>query len=246
MTDPDKSQSQRLPSLDELLNGSDDLNEADGLADPHADGEYEAQPNSDDFASGPPADAGQYFTPGDFYGYSTKDNAKRKRKTSPSSRLAGLSEQERHWASLAHASVLLTLVTGLFSGGFLSLLSICIPLGIYFYWRNRSEYVAFQALQAFTLQALGTVGWLALLLAGVVVGTLLTLLLAISLIGIPLLIVVIPALVLFVLGTFAMPFAMLVYSLIAAVQTWQGINYRLPRISTWIERQLHGGFLANM
>jgi uncharacterized Tic20 family protein len=247
MTDPDNSQSRRrLPSLDELLNGDDDLTEADGLADPHADGEYEAQPTSEDFASGPPADAGEYFTPSDFYGYATKDSIKRKRKTSPSSRLAGLSEAERRWASLAHTSVLLTLISGLLSGGFLSLLTLCIPLGIYFYWRNRSEYVAFQALQAFTLQAIGTVGWLALLVAGVIVGAILTVILAISLIGIPLLIVVIPALVLFILGTFAMPFAMLVYSLIAAVQTWQGVNYRLPRISAWIERQLHGGFLANM
>ena len=247
MTDADNSQSRRrLPSLDELLNGDDDLTEADGLADPHADGEYESQPTSKDFASGPPADAGQYFTPGDFYGYATKDSLKRKRKMSPSSRLASLSESERRWASLAHASVLLTVASGLLTGGFLSLLSICIPLGIYFYWRNRSEYVAFQALQAFTLQALGTVGWLALLVAGVLIGALLTIILAISLIGIPLLIVVIPALVLFVLGTFAMPFVMLVYSLIAAVQTWQGINYKLPRISAWIERQLRGGFLANM
>ena len=85
MTDADNSQSRRrLPSLDELLNGDDDLTEADGLADPHADGEYESQPTSKDFASGPPADAGQYFTPGDFYGYATKDSLKRKRKMSPS------------------------------------------------------------------------------------------------------------------------------------------------------------------
>ena len=241
MTDPDNSEARRrLPTLDELLNG-DDLSEADGLADPHADGEYETQPTSADFASAPPADAGQYFTPGDFYGYATRDSIKRKRKSTPSSRLAGLSESERRWAALSHASVLLTLLLGLFSAGFLALLSLCIPLGIYFYWRNRSEFVAFQALQAFALQAIGTIGWLALLVAGTIAGALLVLLLAITLIGIPLLIVVIPALVLFVLGTFALPLAMLIYSLIAAVQTWQGVNYRLPRISRWIDRQLRGG-----
>src|SRR5436305_1441303 len=72
-------------------------------------------------------------------------------------------EEERQWAAFAHGSAVLTFLLGLMSGGILTLFSIFIPLGIYFYYRQRSEYVAYQALQAFVLQLLGTIGWFTIL-----------------------------------------------------------------------------------
>src|SRR4051812_37638292 len=46
-------------------------------------------------------------------------------------------QDERNWAALAHGSAVLTLLLGLMSGGTLSLVTIFIPLGIYFYYRQK-------------------------------------------------------------------------------------------------------------
>lgn len=238
--DAERRRRLRVPSLDELLNGDGDL--SDALRDDDSP-DTEARPTSADF--GASASASRSHESAGFSSYGVYE--KPKRKTKPSYQpLMGLTIEERRWAALAHASVLLTLLAAIGSAGILALVTLFIPLGIYFHWRTRSDYVAFQALQAFTLQALGTVGWLLLLLGGTIVGVLLIAALAITLIGIPLLIVVIPALILFILATLAVPFGMIVYSLIAAFQTWNGVDYRLPRIARWIDRQMHGGFLADL
>src|SRR5579859_1666 len=219
MSDNDQKNNRRMPSLEELLSDDD-------LSEQPSDGEYEGRPSSSDFASasGGTSDRTRRLSEEEIYGY---EKPKRKAKVTPR-RFYGLTASERRWAGIAHASVLLTLVASIASGGLLTLFALLVPLGIYFHWRQRSEYVAFQALQAFALQALGTVGWLILLVAGSIVGVLIMALLAITLIGIPLLIVAIPAFLLFILATLCMPFAMIVYSLIAAFQSWQGIDYRLP------------------
>ncbi|MHB8630127.1 MAG: DUF4870 domain-containing protein [Aggregatilineales bacterium] len=239
--DAERRRRLRVPSLDELLNGDGET--SDALPDEN-EADAEARPTSDDFG----AFAGGASRPRESAGFSSHDvYEKPKRKAKPSYQpLMGLTVEERRWAALAHASVLLTLLAAVGSAGILALVTLFVPLGIYFHWRTRSDYVAFQALQAFTLQALGTVGWLLLLLGGTIVGVLLIVTLAITLIGIPLLIVVIPALILFILATLVMPFGMLVYSLIAAFQTWNGVDYRLPRIARWIDRQMRGGFLADL
>src|SRR5512145_1968198 len=77
-----------------------------------------------------------------------------------------LTDEERQWAAVAHASIWLTLVGGLFTAGFIVPLSIFTPLVIYFMYRKRSDYVAFHALQAFVLQIISTVGVLALAVVG--------------------------------------------------------------------------------
>jgi uncharacterized Tic20 family protein len=148
------------------------------------------------------------------------------------------SPEERRWATYAHASVLLTLVAALMSFGFLSLLTIFIPLGIYLHWRHKSEYVAYQALQAFALQVLGTVGWIALILVATLAFTILTVGLALTVIGLVLLIVTIPAYLLVLLASLGMPFAMVIFSIIAATQTNEGKDYRLPKIGRWVDRQM--------
>lgn len=163
-------------------------------------------------------------------------------------RRANVDVNERKWAALAHGSTLLTALVGLASGGAGVLLTIFIPLCIYFAFRKRSEYVAFHALQAFTIQLVGTVGWLALLLTGIVVWVALIILAAILilvLVGIVLLPLVALMLPIFILGSLALPVGMVIYSIIAAVETWNGRDYRYPYIARWVESQIHGSMLSS-
>lgn len=148
---------------------------------------------------------------------------------------------ERRWAALAHASTLLTAAVALPSFGAGTLLTVFVPLLIYLAFRNRSDYVAFHALQAFTIQLVGTVGWFTLVLVG---GLAWGLMLLVSLV----LILVVVGAVLFpiilLLGalafvaSFALPLGMVIYSIIAAIETWNGHDYRYPYIARWVERQL--------
>jgi len=148
---------------------------------------------------------------------------------------------ERRWAALAHASTLLTAAVALPSFGAGTLLTIFVPLLIYLAFRNRSDYVAFHALQAFTIQLVGTVGWFTLVLVG---GLAWGLMLLVSLV----LILVVVGAVLFpmilLLGalafvaSFALPLAMVIYSVIATIETWNGHDYRYPYIARWVEHQL--------
>ena len=62
-------------------------------------------------------------------------------------------QSERNWAMLAHLTALLTVLVGLHSGGVGSVVALLVPLGMYLYFRERSPYVAFHALQAITFVA---------------------------------------------------------------------------------------------
>lgn len=150
-------------------------------------------------------------------------------------------KNERKWAALAHASTLLTALVGLASGGAGVLLTLFIPLFIYFSFRNRSQYVAFHALQAFAIQLIGTVGFLALLIVGFVVWVALVIvsaLLIIVLVGLILLPIAVMLLPLFVLASLILPVGMVIYSVIATVETWNGRHYRYPYIARWVESQM--------
>jgi uncharacterized Tic20 family protein len=164
----------------------------------------------------------------------------------PSAPIYATTQDERNWAAMAHGSALITLFLGLMSGGALTLFTVFIPLAIYFYYRQRSEYVAYQALQAFVLQLLGTIGWVSILTAGMLAGGLLMLVLAITIIGIPVAIIVGLAMILFAVVSLALPFGMVLYGTIAAWETNQGKWYRYPWIGDWVDRQMHAGFLATL
>jgi uncharacterized Tic20 family protein len=162
-------------------------------------------------------------------------------------RIGPVSENERKWAALAHASTLLTALVALASGGLGVLLTMLIPLFIYFSFRKRSEYVAFHALQAFAIQLVGTVGWLALVVVGTIIGVALlfvSLILMIVLVGFALLPIVILAYIVFILVSLALPLGMVVYAVIAAIETWNGHNYRYPYIARWVEHQMYGDPVA--
>ncbi len=152
---------------------------------------------------------------------------------------------ERKWAALAHASTLITALLGLPSGGLLVLLTMFAPLLIYFAFRKRSEYVAFHALQAFTLQLVGTIGFLAVITVGTIVAFVLLLvsipLLLVFLLGLVLAILTVIAWVLLMAISLAMPLGMIIYSVIALFETWHGKNYRIPYIAQWVESQMYSG-----
>jgi uncharacterized Tic20 family protein len=124
--------------------------------------------------------------------------------------------------------------------------SIFIPLLIYFLWRRRSDYVAFHALQAFTLQLIGTVGAAVILAAGGLVwgiGMVIAILALVILVGF----ILVPlwglvGLALLVI-TLVMPLAMVFYGTLAALETYNGRDYHYPFIARWVDRQLAGGFL---
>ncbi|MBI5670708.1 MAG: DUF4870 domain-containing protein [Chloroflexi bacterium] len=179
--------------------------------------------------------------------YEQKYYEPRKLKVKPRSySTMNISDEERQWAMLAHASIWLTLVGGFLTAGFVVPLSIFVPLVVYFLYRKRSDYVAFHALQAFVLQLIATVGVLALAVVGGtawLVGMVIALLAVFVLAGIVLvplwgLVGIALALVLFLT-----PFAALLLGTIAAVQTYNRLDYRYPFIAKWVDRQLAGGFL---
>jgi uncharacterized Tic20 family protein len=158
-----------------------------------------------------------------------------------------VSDNERKWAAIAHGSTLLTALLGILSGGALVLLTMFVPLFIYFSFRKRSEFVAFHALQAFTIQLVGTIGWIALLVVGTLTWVALLIvsaLLILVLVGIILLPLVILAYPVFIVLSLALPLGMVIYSVIAMVETHAGRNYRIPYISRWVESQMYNHILT--
>lgn len=154
-----------------------------------------------------------------------------------------ITRDEKLWAAVAHASVWLTVLGGVLTAGTLVPLSIFIPLVIYFMFRRQSDYVAFHALQSFTIQILGTVGALALLVVGGLIWSigmviaLLTMIVLIGFILVPLWGIVGIVLALAVL---LLPVAMTLFGTIAAIETYNGRDYRYPKVANWIDRQMAG------
>lgn len=152
---------------------------------------------------------------------------------------------ERKWATLAHGSTLLTALLGIPSGGLMVLITMFAPLLIYFAFRKRSEYVAFHALQAFTIQLVGTIGALVIITVGSLIALTLLLvsvpLLLVFLLGLVLMVLTVIAWVLLIAAALAMPLGMVIYSVIAMFETWNGKNYRIPYIARWVEGQMYSG-----
>jgi uncharacterized protein len=156
---------------------------------------------------------------------------------------ANLTDNEKTWASLAHASVLITAAVGLSSAGVGSLLTLFIPLMIYFYFRGKSEYVTRHALQAFAAQVVGVVGFAVLISVAMtawIVLLIISALLVLVLVGIILLPIVALGGLLVVASTVLLPLAMVVYGMIAAVEAYHGTNYSYPWIGDWVDDQLYG------
>lgn len=171
------------------------------------------------------------------------------RKASPLPRsysTMNVSDDERLWAAIAHGSIWITLLGGLFTVGFVVPLSIFIPLLVYFLYRKQSDYIAFHALQAFVLQLIATVGVLTVAVVG---GTawVIGMIIAVLAVAIVAGIVLVPLWgiigILLALVIFVTPFAALLFGTIATIQTYNRRDYRYPLIARWVDRQLAGGLL---
>lgn len=145
--------------------------------------------------------------------------------------------QERTWAAIAHASGVLTLLFSLASLGLLGLFFVFVPLVIYFSYKDKSEYVAFHAAQAFALQIVGSIGYfVAILLAivAMVVVWAITGVLSVILIGLLLIPVALILTIALTLAIVALPFVLGGFSTIAAVQTADGNDYYYPYLGRYV------------
>jgi uncharacterized Tic20 family protein len=151
----------------------------------------------------------------------------------------GLTRQEMNAAAIAHASIVVTLLLGLSSGGILMLLGLAVPAVVWYAYRGRSDYVVDQARQALFLQLAGFLAWLALVIGGailLVLCWLVTALLSVLLVGlilIPVALVLTLALVLAVVG---LPIVLAVYGCYAAAEASNGRPFRYRWIADLINR----------
>jgi uncharacterized Tic20 family protein len=124
---------------------------------------------------------------------------------------------ERTWAMLAHLSVLLNLVTGF--------LGVAAALLIYFIYKERSRYVAYQAMQAFLFQVVFWAG------GGLLIGVMWAIVGALSAILIGILLI--PFAVVLTFLFLIMPVVALVYGIVGSIQTSNGEDFRYWLIGDW-------------
>lgn len=122
--------------------------------------------------------------------------------------------EERTWAMLAHLSILINLVTGM--------LGPIVALIIYLVYKNRSRYVAYQAMQSFLIQL---VGWV---LSGFIIAVvwIITVVLMTVLVGF--------CLVPFAALLSLLPMATVVYACVAAYECSQGRDFSYWLIGDWV------------
>ena len=126
--------------------------------------------------------------------------------------------KERNWAMLAHLSILLNLFTGF--------LGPIVALIIYLVYKDDSRYVAYQSLQATIFQLVAWVG------VGLVIGAVWLITAALSLVLIGLL--CIPFSLIGTLLLLLVPFASLVYGVVAAVKCSHGEDFRYWLVGDWV------------
>lgn len=151
----------------------------------------------------------------------------------------GLSREETNWAALAHASILLTLLLGLSTGGIAAILGPIVPAIIWYAFREKSDYVAGQARQATMFQLAGILGLLALAIVGailVAVGWAVSAVLVVVLVGLILLPVMLIVTVLWVAGVVALPIVQVVYGCYAALEAYNGRPFRYWWIADLLDR----------
>lgn len=157
---------------------------------------------------------------------------------------ANVTEDEKLWAAIAHASTILTIGMLVLTAGVGSLVTLFIPFAIYLVYRNKSEFVANHALQAFAAQVVGTIGFVAL---GLAIGLAFSIMLVISailivvLVGIVLLPIVLIVGVVALAATLLVPLAVLIYSMIGAVDAFEGRYFKYPWIGDWVDGHMYEG-----
>jgi uncharacterized Tic20 family protein len=153
---------------------------------------------------------------------------------------SGPTSNERIWAALAHASVLLTFILGVSTGGLAVILGALVPLVIWLAFRDRSRFVAFHAMQASVFQLASVVAWVGLAIVGVAVlipTWIVTALLLVVLIGFLLLPLALVLTIALPAALVIMPLAVLVYGLYGAFEVYAGRDFRYWLVADWIEKR---------
>jgi uncharacterized Tic20 family protein len=156
----------------------------------------------------------------------------------PTPRL-GLTREEMNWAALAHASILLTFLLGVTTGGLAAILGPIVPAIIWYAFREKSEYVEEQARQATIFQLVGILALLALVVVGAILvaaGWVVSAVLVILLVGLLLLPVMAIVTLLWGVAIVALPIAQVIYGCYAAVETYSGRPFRYKWVADQIDR----------
>ena len=143
-------------------------------------------------------------------------------------------------ASLAHASILLTLILA-FAGGVGAIVGLVIPLVIYLSYRERSRLIAFHALQSVIYQGMGILVYaitLAVMVAVVTVAWMISGLLSVVVIGFLLMPLALMATVLMVILLLVLPLVWVGYGLYAAYRIYEGYNFRYWVLGDWVAREV--------
>ena len=151
----------------------------------------------------------------------------------------GLTREEMGWAAVAHASILLTVLLGLTTGGIAVFLGPIVPAIIWYIYRDRSEYVVEQARQATVFQVAGILALLGLAIVGAVllaVGWAVSAVLVVVLVGLILLPVMLIVTLVWVVAIVALPIAQVVYGCYAALEAYNGRPFRYRWIADGIDR----------
>jgi uncharacterized Tic20 family protein len=128
--------------------------------------------------------------------------------------------EEKNWAMIAHLSVLVNLFTGI--------LGPVIAGVIYLAWKDRSRYIAYQSLQSLILQLIVWVGGGTIVaIAWIVTG-----LLSLVLVGL--------CMIPFAIALSIIPVIAPIYSIVAAVKTSQGSDFKYWLIGDWTRGTLTG------
>lgn len=153
----------------------------------------------------------------------------------------GLTRQEMTWAALAHASILVTVVLGLLTGGVVVVLGPMIPAIIWYVYRDKSAYVVDQARQATVFQVAGIAAILALAILGsgvIAIGWAVSALLLIVLVGVILMPAMLIVTLLWVIAIVGLPIAQVIYGCYAALEANNGRPFRYRWIADLIDRYL--------
>jgi uncharacterized Tic20 family protein len=152
----------------------------------------------------------------------------------------GPTSNERTWAALAHASVLLTFILGVTTGGLAVIVGALVPLIIWLAFRDRSRFVTFHAMQSTVFQLASVLVWLGLLIVGAAIlipSWIVTILLSLVLIGLLLLPLVLVLTIALPVALVVMPLAVLVYGLYGAFEVYGGRDFRYWQVADWIENR---------
>lgn len=168
------------------------------------------------------------------------DTSTRPSETSLAATETGPTQNERSWAALAHASVLVTFVLGVSTGGLAAIIAALIPLAIWLAFRDRSRFVAFHAMQATVFQLGSLAVWIGLLVLGLAIlipAWIVTALLLIVLIGFLLLPLALILTIALPAALITLPFASLGYGLYGAYEVYAGRAFRYWLVADWIEER---------